>query len=57
MSSLFSILFLGGYLVPFVSFENPTFLSLEALALGLKVCLLLFIYIWVNSKILPLNNE
>ena len=57
MSSLFSILFLGGYLVPFVSFENPTFLSLEALALGLKVCLLLFIYIWVNSNLLPLNDE
>ena len=57
MSSLFSILFLGGYLVPFVSFENPTFLSLEGLALGLKVCLLLFIYIWVNSNLLPLNDE
>jgi NADH:ubiquinone oxidoreductase subunit H len=57
MSSLFSILFLGGYLVPFVSFENPTFLSLEGLALGLKVCLLLFIYIWVNSNFLPLNDE
>jgi NADH:ubiquinone oxidoreductase subunit H len=55
MSSLFR--FLGGYLVPFVSFENPTFLSLEGLALGLKVCLLLFIYIWVNSNLLPLNDE
>lgn len=41
MSSLFSILFLGGYLVPFVYFENPTFFSFEGLALGLKVCLLL----------------
>jgi len=50
MSSLFSILFLGGYLVPFVSFENPTFLSLEGLALGLKVCLLLFIFIWVRAS-------
>jgi NADH:ubiquinone oxidoreductase subunit H len=50
MSSLFSILFLGGYLVPFVTFENPTFLSFEGLALGLKVCLLLFIYIWVRAS-------
>jgi NADH:ubiquinone oxidoreductase subunit H len=50
MSSLFSILFLGGYLVPFVAFENPTFLSFEGLALGLKVCLLLFIYIWVRAS-------
>jgi NADH:ubiquinone oxidoreductase subunit H len=50
MSSLFSILFLGGYLVPFVAFENPTFFSFEGLALGLKVCLLLFIYIWVRAS-------
>ena len=50
MSSLFSILFLGGYLVPFVYFENPTFFSFEGLALGLKVCLLLFIYIWVRAS-------
>jgi NADH-ubiquinone oxidoreductase chain 1 len=50
MSTLYSILFLGGYLVPFVFFENPTFLSLEALALGLKVCLLLFIFIWVRAS-------
>jgi NADH-ubiquinone oxidoreductase chain 1 len=50
MSTLYSILFLGGYLVPFVFFENPTFLSLEGLALGLKVCLLLFIFIWVRAS-------
>nr|QYC35759.1 NADH dehydrogenase subunit 1 [Apophysomyces elegans] len=50
MSSLFSILFLGGYLVPFVAFENPTFLFFEGLALALKVCLLLFIYIWVRAS-------
>jgi len=50
MSTLYSILFLGGYLVPFAFFENPTFLSLEGLALGLKVCLLLFIFIWVRAS-------
>jgi NADH-ubiquinone oxidoreductase chain 1 len=50
MSSLVSILFLGGYLVPFVSFENPTFVSFEGLSLGLKTSLILFIYIWVVSS-------
>lgn len=50
MSSLVSILFLGGYLVPFVSFENPTFVSFEGLSLGLKTSLILFIYIWVISS-------
>jgi NADH-ubiquinone oxidoreductase chain 1 len=48
MSTLISILFLGGYLVPFVSIENPTFVSMEGLSLGLKTSLILFIYIWVN---------
>nr|YP_009440950.1 NADH dehydrogenase subunit 1 [Absidia glauca]AMA21257.1 NADH dehydrogenase subunit 1 [Absidia glauca] len=50
MSSLVSILFLGGYLVPFVSFENPTFVSFEGLSLGLKTSLILFIYIWVRAS-------
>jgi len=51
MSTLVCILFLGGYLVPFVgSIENPTFLSMEGLALGLKVCVILFIFIWVRAS-------
>jgi len=54
MSTFVVMLFLGGYLIPFVSFENPTFFSFEGLALGLKTCLILFIYIWVNRTLLPL---
>jgi NADH:ubiquinone oxidoreductase subunit H len=50
MSTLISILFLGGYLVPFVSIENPTFVSMEGFALGLKTSLILFIYIWVRAS-------
>lgn len=50
MSTLVSILFLGGYLVPFVSFENPTLVSFEGLSLGLKTCLIIFIYIWVRAS-------
>ncbi|GAB3183461.1 NADH-quinone oxidoreductase subunit NuoH [Nesterenkonia halophila] len=50
MSTFVAMLFLGGYLVPFVSFENPTFFSFEGLALGLKTCLILFIYIWVRAS-------
>lgn len=50
MSTLISILFLGGYLVPFVSIENPTFISMEGLALGLKTSVILFIYIWVRAS-------
>jgi NADH:ubiquinone oxidoreductase subunit H len=50
MSTLVSMLFLGGYLIPFVSIENPTFLSMEGLALGIKTCLILFIFIWVRAS-------
>jgi NADH:ubiquinone oxidoreductase subunit H len=53
MSTLVSMLFLGGYLIPFVSIENPTFLSMEGLALGIKTCLILFIFIWVNKMPCP----
>lgn len=56
MSTLVSILFLGGYLVPFVSIENPTFVSFEGLSLGLKTCLIIFIYIWVASSSKLLYN-
>lgn len=58
MSTLVCILFLGGYLVPFVgSIENPTFLSMEGLALGLKVCVILFIFIWVLYMDCPQEGE
>ncbi|KAI9309794.1 NADH dehydrogenase subunit 1 [Dichotomocladium elegans] len=50
MSTLVSLLFLGGYLVPFVSFENPTFVSFEGLSLGIKTSLIVFVYIWVRAS-------
>jgi NADH:ubiquinone oxidoreductase subunit H len=53
MSTLVSMLFLGGYLIPFISIENPTFLSMEGLALGIKTCIILFIFIWVNKMACP----
>jgi NADH-ubiquinone oxidoreductase chain 1 len=50
MSTLTSILFLGGYLIPFIgNFYNP-YLSVEGFVLGLKVCFILFFYIWVRAS-------
>jgi len=49
ISTLTSILFLGGYLIPFVNIFNPTFLSIEALSLGIKTSIILFVFIWVLS--------
>lgn len=54
MSTLMSILFLGGYLFPFVGEISYGALSLSGLALGIKVCLILFIFIWVP---LALNHN
>lgn len=54
MSTLFSILFLGGYLLPYFGDVNLLFNFLSGLSLGIKTCLILFVFIWVNSFILPL---
>jgi len=50
MSTLTSILFLGGYLIPFVGTINYPYFSFESLILGLKVCLILFFFIWVRAS-------
>src|SRR5690606_14164657 len=49
MSTFTSILFLGGYIFPFV-FENNSFLSVEGFALGFKTCWIIFIFVWVRAS-------
>ncbi|PIA12841.1 respiratory-chain NADH dehydrogenase [Coemansia reversa NRRL 1564] len=52
MCTLINILFLGGYLVPFsYLFSDFLLIFLEPLFLGLKTCLLLFIFIWVRATL------
>jgi NADH-ubiquinone oxidoreductase chain 1 len=56
MSTFFSIMFLGGYLVPtfgFISYDQTIWL--QPIALGLKTSLILFIFIWVISSPQILN--
>jgi NADH-ubiquinone oxidoreductase chain 1 len=50
MSTFFSILFLGGYLLPFFGDVDILFNSLSGLSLGIKTCLILFIFIWVRAS-------
>lgn len=54
MSVLITILFLGGFLLPFSSFfiisENILTL-IQPLILGIKISILLFIFIWVRSTL------
>lgn len=49
VSSFFSILFLGGYLIPtFGIISYDTTMWFQPVALGLKTSLILFIFIWVS---------
>jgi NADH:ubiquinone oxidoreductase subunit H len=50
MSSLYSILFLGGYLLPYFGEVNIGLVSLSGLSLGLKTSLLLFMFIWIRAS-------
>nr|YP_010480829.1 NADH dehydrogenase subunit 1 [Gongronella sp. w5]UVN15653.1 NADH dehydrogenase subunit 1 [Gongronella sp. w5] len=50
MSSLYAVLFLGGYLVPFFGEVNIGLLSLSGLSLGLKTSFLLFMFIWIRAS-------
>jgi NADH:ubiquinone oxidoreductase subunit H len=50
MSTLYSILFLGGYLLPYFGEVNIGFLSLSSLSLGLKMCLIVFLFIWIRAS-------
>lgn len=50
MSTLYCILFLGGYLIPYFNEIDIGFLSLSGLSLGLKTCLILFLFIWIRAS-------
>lgn len=49
MSTLYSILFLGGYLLPYFGEVNIGLFTLSGLSLGLKTSLLLFMFIWISG--------
>lgn len=50
ISTLAAILFLGGYLIPFVGIINYPYFSFESFFLGIKVCFILFLFIWVRAS-------
>jgi NADH:ubiquinone oxidoreductase subunit H len=50
MSSITVTLFWGGYLIPIVGVTNYFDFSLEGLVFGIKVCFLLFFFIWVRAS-------
>lgn len=50
MASLAVTFFLGGYLIPFVGVVNYLYFSFTALAFGIKVCFILFLFIIVRAS-------
>ena len=49
MSSLYSILFLGGYLLPYFGDASIGLFSLSGLSLGIKTSFIGFMFIWVSG--------
>ena len=55
-SSITSILFLGGYNMPEL-FVNNTFVNLQSIILGVKTCLICFIFVWVRATLPRLRYD
>ena len=49
MSTLYSILFLGGYLLPYFGDSSIGLFSLSGLSLGIKTSFIAFMFIWVSG--------
>ena len=50
MSTLSSILFLGGYLIPEI-IVNDTLINIESIVLAIKTCLFCFIFVWFRATL------
>jgi len=50
MSTLTATLFLGGYLTPFIEIYDATYFFFGSLMLGIKVCFILFTFIWIRAS-------
>ena len=55
-SSITSLLFLGGYNMPEL-FVNNTFVNLQSIILGVKTCLICFIFVWVRATLPRLRYD
>nr|UEV87014.1 NADH dehydrogenase subunit 1 [Grifola frondosa] len=55
-SCITSILFLGGYNAPEL-FVNDTFINLQSIVLGVKTCLICFVFVWVRATLPRLRYD
>jgi len=55
-SSITAILFLGGYNMPEL-FINETFINIQSIILGLKTCLICFIFVWFRATLPRLRYD
>jgi NADH-ubiquinone oxidoreductase chain 1 len=56
MSTLTSILFLGGWLMPEL-FVNDSIINLQSIILGLKTCIICFMFVWVRATLPRLRYD
>lgn len=49
-SCITSLIFLGGYNMPEL-FINDTFINLQSIILGIKTCLICFIFVWFRATL------
>lgn len=55
-SSITAILFLGGYNLPEI-FINESFINIQSIILGLKTCLICFIFVWFRATLPRLRYD
>ena len=55
-SCITSIFFLGGYNIPEL-FVNDTFINLQSIVLGLKTCLICFMFVWFRATLPRLRYD
>ena len=56
ISTLNIILFFGGYNIPYL-FVNNSIISLQSIILGIKVCFILFLFVWIRASLPRLRYD
>lgn len=56
-SCITAMFFLGGYLIGPELLTNNTYLNLESIILGMKTCLIIFLFVWFRATLPRLRYD